>query len=222
MPDLSGPASCLLTAGGCFCENHPLDGLVQPANIMTALAFVVIALLALRSRPRTALSWATAFILTLIAAGTTYYHADLTFLGQTFDFGGMNLLILLALFWYAARANPHRQGLAWLGYVLAVLASFAVLIWAPEVRRGIFAVLVLLTLWLYWQDPARLVGKRRDEERRWLLAGLITLAVGYLFWNLDTYRVLCDPTSWLQGHAFWHLASAAAAYYLYRAMRLLS
>jgi hypothetical protein len=43
--------------------------------------------------------------------------------------------------------------------------------------------------------------------------GLLLLA--FAIWNL-AQGPWCDPTSWLQGHAAWHLLGALAAYLLFR------
>jgi uncharacterized membrane protein len=50
-----------------------------------------------------------------------------------------------------------------------------------------------------------------------LAAGLI--GAGAVCSALDVTRTWCDPTSWLQGHALWHVLSALcllAAYFHYR------
>ena len=44
---------------------------------------------------------------------------------------------------------------------------------------------------------------------------MITLAGAFSL--LDVTRVWCDPANhWLQGHALWHLLSAASLYALFR------
>ena len=41
------------------------------------------------------------------------------------------------------------------------------------------------------------------------------MALAFVIWNL-AQGPWCDPTSWLQGHAAWHLLCALAAYLLFR------
>ena len=209
----NSPASCTTHSGGCFCE-QPVDGLIkQPSDTYSAIGFLVVAFLVIARRNRTFLTWMYAIALLLVGLGTAYYHASLTFLGQVIDFGGMNLVILIAPFFYWSLARQKQKVLAGIGYVAAFLASLAILIWVPDIRRGVFAVLIAVVLGLYTLDPARLVPK---EQKSWLWWGLGIFLTGYLTWNLDSYKIFCWPTSWLQGHAFWHLTSAAAAYCLFR------
>ena len=42
-----------------------------------------------------------------------------------------------------------------------------------------------------------------------------SMALAFIIWNL-AQGPWCDPTSWLQGHAAWHLLCAVAAYLLFR------
>jgi hypothetical protein len=46
--------------------------------------------------------------------------------------------------------------------------------------------------------------------------GLALLAAAAVCSALDVTRVWCDPTSWLQGHAAWHVLSACALAAFYR------
>ncbi len=41
------------------------------------------------------------------------------------------------------------------------------------------------------------------------------MGLAFVIWNL-AQGPWCDPTSWLQGHAAWHLLCAVAAYLLFR------
>jgi hypothetical protein len=52
-----------------------------------------------------------------------------------------------------------------------------------------------------------------------LAAALLPLGligIGYGVRALDVSRAWCDPASWLQGHALWHLLSAASLYAAWR------
>ncbi|MEQ1737010.1 MAG: hypothetical protein ABL886_11485, partial [Rhodoglobus sp.] len=51
----------------------------------------------------------------------------------------------------------------------------------------------------------------RSPRMRWVIAGVATMLVAYAIWVLDQ-TPLCDPTSWLQGHAVWHSLGAVAMF----------
>ena len=47
--------------------------------------------------------------------------------------------------------------------------------------------------------------------------GLLLLGLGALCSTLDLSRVWCDPQNhWLQGHAAWHVFTAASLYVMFR------
>jgi len=213
MIDWSGPASCQSSGGTCFCEVPHAWGLDQPSNTLSAIGFLLVGLWIIGRRPKSGLAWVYGLALLLVGVGTAYYHAHLTFLGQTVDFGGMNLVILIAPFYYLAQYRPRLRTWAWLGYVVALLASLAMLVFLPALRRPVFALLVAVILALYLGDPGRLVS---GIAKRWLYWGLGIFLFGFIFWNIDTYAWFCWPTSFLQGHALWHLTSALSAYCLYQ------
>jgi len=58
------------------------------------------------------------------------------------------------------------------------------------------------------------VGRPRTELR-WGAGALGSILVAFAIWNA-TKSAWCDPDSWLQGHAVWHLLCAVSAYLMFR------
>ena len=95
---------------------------------------------------------------------------------------------------------------------VALLVALGVLLWLwPESRRVLFAAVLLPGIVL-----ELVAGRSPDGGARWLHLGLGLLVTAYALWLLDQAGVLCDPTSWLQGHAAWHVLGAAAGWCLAR------
>ena len=105
-------------------------------------------------------------------------------------------------------------------YALLCAVLVAILYALPEVRRWLFAVVLLaaIILELVFARP------RRSQVRTdYYVAGLIANIVAFTIWNLDQNGQLCAPDSLLQGHAVWHLLGAAAlwfAFLYYRSERV--
>lgn len=198
------PATCLPLA--CFCEGIRDQLVRQPANTISSLLFVVpgLALIGRGPGPERigALTYGGALI--VIGLGSAWYHASLTFVGQTFDVLGMYLIGTFALCTAARRRFGISSRTMALGYITINAALLTLLVVAPGARRYAFGGLVIGSLVI---DPRAGDAGRRQRLR--LALGLFVVAA--TFWALDLSRIGCSPTSWLQGHAVWHGLTAAAA-----------
>lgn len=60
-------------------------------------------------------------------------------------------------------------------------------------------------------------ASERGGDTRWAWAAGGSLLIAFVIWNVSKNGgPLCDPHSWIQGHAIWHLLCAVAAYCLFR------
>lgn len=203
------PASCYPTA--CFCEQVGAGFVRQPANTWSSLLFLIPAAAILLAGPRsgpmapTARRYATA--LAIIGLGSGFFHASLTFAGQTMDVMGMYLLITLVIVTAAERQRLLDAGRATMLYWGSNLALLIALVTIPAARRYVFAVLAVGAVWLEWTGRPR----STPPASRYLLASVAALALGFVIWTLDISGTVCNPTSRWQGHAIWHGLAAVAA-----------
>lgn len=230
-PDWSvyAPATC--TATRCFCELPRTDAMiVQPANSWSSYGYAFAGfLMILLSQSR---SWtsgfhsqaAAVFGLTAIfvGLGSVLLHATLTLWGQFFDVMGMYLTSGFMLVSAIARWRNLSVRGAVLLYLSVVGALLVVLYLVPEVRRSLFAVVLIaaILLELIYARPRR-VGVMLS----YYLAGIMTKAIAFSIWNLDQHGLVCQPESLIQGHAIWHLLGATSlwlTFLYYRSERLAS
>ena len=208
------PATC--TATRCFCELPRIGSLVlQPANSWSSYGYAFAGFLMIvlsqgqswKSRFRS--EAATAFGLTAIfvGLGSVLLHATLTLWGQFFDVMGMYLTGGFMLISALARWRGLPPRLAIVLYLLLVSALVLVLYQIPDVRRWLFAVVLLAAIVIE-------LGFARPRRARvrvgYYFAGIATKAVAFTIWNLDQHGTLCAPESLLQGHAAWHLLGATS------------
>jgi hypothetical protein len=210
-------ASCM--PDSCFCEAIRSEGIKQPANAWSSLAFVVVAgLVVIRwtRKPRAgraAYPLLYAFALVVVGLGSAYFHATLSFRGQFVDVFGMYLIATFALLYSVGQLRAVSGAL----FVAVFIASNAVLAmllyWVPVYRRPVFGLLIVAVLFVEILTRRR-SGPRSATRHLSVAAGI--MGVAFVIWILDFTRTLCRPESWLQGHAVWHVLGAVAAWYLFR------
>ncbi|KRC84417.1 hypothetical protein ASE25_21560 [Terrabacter sp. Root85] len=207
-------ATCLATR--CFCELARPDGIAQPADAWSSLAFVVAGvaaavLLGPAARPERVLVPLLAVSLVAVGIGSFAFHATLTLWGQFVDVLPMYAVGCVLLAGALVRLRRVTPRVAVLGGVSLLVALGVLLRVWPESRRVLFAAVLLPGIVL------ELVAARgRAGGARWLHVGLGLLVTAYALWLLDQWGVLCDPTSPLQGHAAWHVLGAVAGWCLAR------
>lgn len=210
------PATCL--PDGCFCEAVRLDGLAQPVNSITSLAYVALGFWALlggpafRSAPppiRT-LVRAAGGVLVLLGLGSFVYHGTLTLIGQVLDVQGMYLLgMLILLAALVRRGTLTSRAAPWI-YVAACTALAVTQVAVPESRRVLFALVLLPGIVLEALPSTTGVALRSPQTVPYR-TGVLLLVVAYGVWLLDNAGIACSPTSVVQGHGLWHVLTAVAA-----------
>ena len=213
--------------GATFCEASRAGLVKQPANTWSNAGFVVagllVALHAARPRPTGAvmgvgLATVYACVVVLLGPASAAMHATQSVCGGHLDLLSMYLIASFAAAY--ALVRWVRRGP---GTFLALFALFVVgcelvgLISTdvPVVRfSGNLAFAFLLVLAVALEVA---LWRRRETQRRaaYGLAALGAMLVAFGIWIMDQHG-WCDPHSWLQGHAAWHLLCAAGAYLLYR------
>ncbi len=217
------PASCM--PANCFCEAVHNGTIAQPANTWSSFAFVLVGLLVIRQScedvrrlrssvmtRRRAYPVLYGIALILIGLGSAFYHASLTFAGQFFDVMGMYLLACFILLYNVSRLKALNAKTFVLAYLSLNLVLAYVLLEFPALRRYIFGAIVVAALLPEYRVRKQ---KRPQINGFFLQAAWWTLIVASIIWTLDITKILCNPNSWLQGHALWHLLGALAAGLLY-------
>ncbi len=216
-------ASCM--PAHCFCEAIHTGTVAQPANTWSSFGFVLIGLLVIRqsaedvrwrrlnpmtSRRAYPIVFGAALI--FIGLGSAFYHASLTFAGQFVDVMGMYLLASFILLYNISRLTLLKgRSFVW-AYLLLNLFLAYLLIEFPALRRHIFGAIILAALMPEYRVRTQ---KKPQSNGVFLQAAWWTLVVAFIIWVLDITKILCNPNSWLQGHALWHILGAVAAGLLY-------
>ncbi len=217
-PDWSAyaPASCVATR--CFCELPRIGALIlQPANSWSSMGFVFAGFLMIvlargtgwdsAMTPVTAAAFGITAI--IVGLGSVLLHATLTLWGQFFDVLGMYLVGSFLLVSALARWLGIPDKRAILVYAIMCAGLVEILVAMPEVRRWLFALVLILAIIL---ELGFARPRRAGVRVRFYLLGILVNAIAFAIWNLDQHGLACAPSSLIQGHAVWHLLGAVATW----------
>jgi len=204
-----------------WCEEELCNWIVNPADTWSNLAYIAFGLaMALRARG------SASSILSLFAPASVIvgvfsfaYHASYTYFLQFFDFVGMFLFCFVIITANALRLDwirPERRLVFLIGGVVFFSALVPLL---SETTIPIQSLVGLLIGAILAQEATAFRRRRagaRAVDYRLFLIGLVLLFVAAAFSLADVTRAYCDPTNhWLQGHAIWHLLTAASLYAMF-------
>ena len=220
------PASCLETDAGCFCEKAG-EGLVrQPVNTYSSLSFTLLGFIIIsRAKQDTEDGClgnpiSSRFIygavfgasLALTGLGSAFYHASLSFAGQTVDVIGMYFSVSFILIYNLLRSCSLKEGSAAALYLIINAVLSYVLIFFPAARRYVFASFLILSLLLELRFRRK---KRFYIESKYLICSFFIMLFSFCIWILDASKILCSPESLIQGHGVWHVGGAVSVWFLY-------
>lgn len=202
-----------------WCEATQCAWVTEPANTWSNLAYVAAALLMFawaRRDPRTSLRLMPVAV-AFLAACSFAYHASSTFAFQVFDFLGMFGFLFVPLVLNLVRRgalSPSRGPAAYAAFVAVGLGLvFAGRAWRLP-YQALIAVGAALTVGSeLWAMPRA----ARPASYRDFATAVALLLVAETFSLLDLTRAWCDPLDHvLQGHAVWHVVSAASLVFVFR------
>lgn len=190
------------------CELYRDSGLFgQPANSVTSLAFVVCGVAIAADWKRTCRRSPYALLVIAVGAGSLVQH------GPNPDWQAyahdLPLATLLAYVAVDAASDVLRRDVSaawWLAVPVAMIPIVAVGPTVSSITQGALgAVAVGFNL---------LRARRRPRLRSTLIGSMMVLGAGALVGTISDRTSLCQPSSLVQGHAFWHVMAALALWLL--------
>jgi hypothetical protein len=203
-----------------WCEEELCSWVVNPADTWSNLAYLGFgAAMALRARGRHSpvLSlFAPASV--LVGIFSFVYHASYTWFLQFFDFVGMFVFCFTVITANALRLHWIRPERA-IAFLAAGVVLFSALVLVVSETtlpiQGLVALLIAAVVGQEWTVHRRDPTNAPDYRAFRIALGL--LAAAALCSLADVTRTFCDPKNhWLQGHAVWHVLSAASLYAMFR------
>jgi len=215
--------------GANFCEAAREWVVRQPANTFSNVGFVAAGLLiawhaSVRKNIGTSLSahrhlaTAMACLVVLLGPGSAAMHATQSAIGGSLDMLSMYLIASFAAAYATMRWLRGGSQLLAAAFVAGVAFCELVGLWGVKLPVLMFSGNAAFALLLVGAISLEVLIMRRREvraQRMYAYASLASIVTAFAIWNASK-AWLCDPHSFIQGHAIWHILGAVSAYFLYR------
>ena len=155
-----------------------------------------------------------------LSFGSAFFHASLTYMGQRVDMNGtysISITLLGIGFYHVFHKIDfsERAKKLWLGGLLLTILAFlkiALIISSSKLLPAMIVLLMILIAIHYFQF-------RKEKSLILAVFGFVLMFVAIKIRTLDVQKIDCDPYSWYQGHAVWHLLTALSSFSSYAFFR---
>lgn len=155
-----------------------------------------------------------------LSFGSAFFHASLTYLGQRVDMNGtysISIALLGIGFYHLLHKIDfsEKEKKLWLGVLLVIIIAFlkiALMISSSKLLPAMILLLMILIAIHYFQF-------RKEKSLFLAVFGFVLMFVAIKIRTLDVQKVDCNPYSWYQGHAVWHLLTAMSSFCSYAFFR---
>lgn len=156
------------------------------------------------------------YVLVVVALGpgSMFLHASMTRWGGVMDNLSMYLFVNFLLCYGLVRLWAH-EALFVVGYPLLTIGFVGWYAWVARTPWLVSVATLPATL-----VEARLILRGTPADYRWYVAAVVVFTTGFGIWLASNDGgPLCDPHSWAQGHALWHVLAGATAVLLFQYYR---
>lgn len=160
------------------------------------------------------------FCFIYLSFGSAFFHASLTYLGQRVDMNGTYsisiVLVGIAFYHLLHRINFNlTTKRIWVIGLLVIIVAFIPisLLISSSKLLPIMILLLLLSIAIHY------IQFRKEKSFILAILGFILMFIAVKIRTLDVQKINCDPHSFYQGHAIWHLLTAMSSFCSYAFFR---
>lgn len=193
-----------------WCEETICALVSEPINTWSNLPYMLFAIwffVRNRNSPHAELRWMGPGMF-LMGLFSFVYHASNNYVTQLGDFIGMYLFVFWLLVINLRRLGVIARAAQLKVFVALCLGGTALVhvLYVAGLKFQLIVAVAALTL-----IATEFTARRRETVRppiKYFATALAFLALAQTASLLDGGRIHCDPQSWLQGHAVWHVLAA--------------
>ncbi len=163
-----------------------------------------------------ALSYLMGICFIYLCFGSAFFHASLTWISQRVDMNGTFGLSICLLFmgiyhvFHKIDYSKTAKNLIIITILVCIGAFYFIHLYIsssillPVLILGNFAFMIIH----FFQFKS---------NKFWILplAGFLIMLLAIKIRSMDVHKINCDPNSWLQGHAIWHILTAISSFSSY-------
>ena len=157
----------------------------------------------------------------LLGFSSGFFHASLTRLGQQLDvasmYGPLLVLIAISLGSWVPKLELFKGRIIVSSWVFLALIIVVAEVLFYRYKWSMSSTVVMITL-LQLTSGLTLLDFLRPIQKKsiiCLVAAVLTLVAGVICRQLDVAGRFSGPDTWLQGHSFWHVLTAASLGFMY-------
>lgn len=224
-----------------FCEYTDMKKFVrQPINTFTNFVYLVYGMYFFSKglgdiKKKRSYNLITAnhfysFVLAIIMFYTficsSFFHSSLIETASNMDFSAVYSLTLFPLMYFTHRAillfrnkptdikhwNERLMMIIIFGSIYILLTFFISMHYVHPIVGSIILAIIILGIYLEKKDK----GKTNKD---YLIATIVSILTAIVFFQLDIKKILCNPHSFINPHALWHLFNGTAVFFFYLYIR---
>ncbi len=196
-----------------FCETQLCGWVNQPANTLSNVGYLIIAILIFRHKTlEKRLRNFFAGSLFFLFLGSVFFHGTGSVAGKMTDVSAMFIISMGILSLSIQRFTGWSQTKVQLFYGVGLALSLAFLF---ILKFGNVLFLAEILLAVIFEIRAQQSG-RVSMEKKYFAYSIASLILSMIIWWLDMKKILCWPDQhWFSGHGIWHILTGVAMGLLY-------
>lgn len=222
---------------GTFCERLELDKPIrQPVNTFSSIFYLMAAIIIFKKpwqekKNSRSFSFNTIYfvpefifgvVLLYVFCASSFYHASLIKPALKLDYSAVYFFSLFPVLYFSSkwsltknskRLRISNKALTIASYSIYVIIALLLSFYTPKGNEHIVIFINILIFFSF--TVTTVLAKPLKDNLNYLGLSIVCIMVSLVWFELDKYRVLCNPDSYFQPHSFWNLFIALSGFYFY-------